>query len=85
MATIRIVGGGMYPHVVGNSVGLPSVWLLCAIIVGSATMGILGILLFIPLCSMLYSLFRENIRRRLKKKKIDPLLSSTEPPNKKKP
>ena len=75
----------IYPHVVGNSVGLPSVWVLCAIIVGSATMGILGILLFIPLCSMLYSLFRENIRRRLKKKKIDPLLSSTEPPNKKKP
>lgn len=74
----------IYPHVVGNSVGLPSVWLLCAIIVGSATMGIAGILLFIPLCSVLYSLFRENIRRRLEKKKIEPLLSTTDPSNKKK-
>lgn len=74
----------IYPHVVGNSVGLPSVWLLCAIIVGSATMGILGILLFIPLCSVLYSLFRENIRRRLKKKKIEPPPSTVKPSNNKK-
>lgn len=74
----------IYPHVVGNSVGLPSVWLLCAIIVGSATMGILGILLFIPLCSVLYSLFRENIRRRLKKKKIEPPSSTGKPSNNKK-
>lgn len=78
----------IYPHVVGNSVGLPSVWLLCAIIVGSATLGIAGILLFIPLCSVLYSLFRENVRRRLIKKKTAASLLKPEPerpPNGKKP
>lgn len=55
----------IYPHVVGNSVGLPSIWVLAAVTVGGNLFGFIGILLFIPLCSVLYTLFREFIKNRL--------------------
>ncbi len=42
---------------VGSSVGLPSIWVLVAVTVGGNMFGILGILVFIPLCSVLYALF----------------------------
>lgn len=66
----QIEGNLIYPHVVGNSVGLPSIWVLVAVIVGGNLMGIVGMLIFIPLCSVLYALFREKVLRRLEKKKI---------------
>ena len=53
----QIEGNLIYPHVVGNSVGLPSIWVLVAVTVGGNMFGILGILVFIPLCSVLYALF----------------------------
>lgn len=66
----QIEGNFIYPHVVGNSVGLPSIWVLAAVTVGGSLMGIAGMLVFIPLVSVFYTLFREWVYGRLKKKKI---------------
>lgn len=66
----QIEGNLIYPHVVGNSVGLPSIWVLVAVTVGGSLMGVAGMLVFIPLVSVLYTLFREWVYGRLKQKKI---------------
>lgn len=61
----QIEGNLIYPHVVGGSVGLPSIWVLVAVTVGGSAMGVLGMLVFIPLCSVLYALLREDVGARL--------------------
>lgn len=61
----QIEGNLIYPHVVGTSVGLPSIWVLVAVTIGGDLMGVPGMLVFIPLCSVLYALLRENVYRRL--------------------
>lgn len=66
----QIEGNFIYPHVVGNSVGLPSMWVLVAVTLGSSLMGIIGMLIFIPVASVLYTLLRESVNTRLKEKKI---------------
>lgn len=66
----QIEGNLIYPHVVGSSVGLPSIWVLSAVSVGGSLMGVGGMLLFIPLCSVVYALFRDYVKRRLKEKKV---------------
>lgn len=63
----QVEGNLIYPHVVGNSVGLPSIWVLVAVTVGGSTMGIVGMLIFIPLCSILYTLLRQEVNRRLRR------------------
>lgn len=60
----QIEGNLIYPHVVGNSVGLPSIWVLAAVTIGGSLMGIFGMLVFIPLLSTVYMLLRENVNRR---------------------
>lgn len=64
----QIEGNLIYPHVVGNSVGLPSIWVLAAVTIGGSMMGVAGMLVFIPLCSVLYSLLRGAVYNRLEKK-----------------
>lgn len=64
----QIEGNLIYPHVVGNSVGLPSIWVLFAVTVGGKLMGIAGMLIFIPLASVLYSLFRDWINQKIQPK-----------------
>ncbi|MBP3702227.1 MAG: AI-2E family transporter, partial [Lachnospiraceae bacterium] len=66
----QIEGNLIYPHVVGSSVGLPSIWVLAAVTIGGKLLGVLGMLVFIPLCSVVYALFREFVKRRLKEKNI---------------
>ena len=58
----------VYPHIVGNSVGLPAIWVMAAVIVGGGLMGIIGMLIFIPLVSVLYNLLRSWTYRRLEEK-----------------
>lgn len=60
----QIEGNFIYPHVVGNSVGLPSIWVFVAVIIGGNVMGIFGMFLFIPLTSILYTLCRQYIRQK---------------------
>ena len=66
----QMEGNLIYPHVVGGSVGLPSIWVLAAVTIGGNLMGIVGMLIFIPLVSVLYTLFREYVYLRLKKQHI---------------
>ena len=66
----QIEGNLIYPHVVGGSVGLPSIWVLAAVSIGGKLMGIVGMLIFIPLVSVFYTLFREVVYLRLKKQHI---------------
>ena len=66
----QIEGNLIYPHVVGNSVGLPSIWVLAAVSIGGSLMGVVGMLIFIPLVSIIYTLFREFVYRRLKERGI---------------
>lgn len=66
----QIEGNLIYPHVVGSSVGLPSIWVLAAVTIGGNLLGIIGMLIFIPLVSVLYTLFREYVYLRLKRQHI---------------
>jgi len=61
----------IYPRVVGTSIGLPGMWVLVAVSVGGAIMGVGGMFLMIPLSSVLYSLFRIYTNKRLNNLSVD--------------
>lgn len=58
----------IYPHVVGNSVGLSALWVLFAITIGGGLFGIVGMVFGLPVFSVIYELFRRFILDRLKSK-----------------
>lgn len=60
----QVEGNLIYPHVVGNSVGLPSIWVLAAVTIGGSLMGVIGMLIFIPIVSTVYALLREDVNRK---------------------
>lgn len=62
----QIEGNVIYPKVVGSSVGLPGIWVLVAVTVGGAIWGVTGILISVPIASILYALLRENVNNRIK-------------------
>ena len=64
----QLEGNLIYPKVVGNSVGLPSLWVLVAVTLGSSMFGVVGMLMFIPLFSTAYTLLREDVNKRNAKK-----------------
>lgn len=66
----QIEGQIVYPRVVGGSVGLPALWTLLAVIIGGNVSGILGIIVFIPIFSVIYALLRINVYERLKERDI---------------
>ena len=67
----QIEGNLIYPRVVGNSVGLPAIWTLLAVVVGGSVSGVFGIILFIPLFSVIYALIRRSVYSRLSVKKMN--------------
>lgn len=67
----QLDGQFVYPVVVGNSLGLSSLWILFAIIVGGNLFGVLGMLLGMPLISVVYELFSQTLNKRLKDKDIE--------------
>ncbi len=60
----QLEGNLIYPKVVGKSVGLPGIWVLAAVTVGGNMFGFVGMLICVPICSVLYTLAREFIKRR---------------------
>ena len=60
----------LYPKIMGKQVGLPSLWVLIAVILGGEFFGIPGIIISVPLCSVLYTLFHEWILKRLREKRL---------------
>lgn len=57
-----------YPKIVGGSVGLPALWALLAVLIGGSILGFIGMIISIPLASILYSLLKEYINEKIKKK-----------------
>ncbi len=60
----QLEGNLIYPRVVGSRVGLPVLWMLIAITIGGNAFGVLGMIINIPVCSVLYTLLRENVHSR---------------------
>ena len=58
----------IYPHVVGNSVGLSALWTLLAALIGGKLFGLVGILFFIPLTAVIITLVEESTDKRIAKK-----------------
>ncbi len=74
----QIEGNLIYPRVVGSSVGLPSIWVLMAVTVGGSLFGIAGMLMFIPLMSTCYALFKESVNKRNTVKRRPPVVEEEE-------
>ena len=60
-----IEGQFIYPRVVGSSVGLPALFTLMAVFLGGKFFGLLGMIFFIPLTSVIYQLLRDMVNNRL--------------------
>lgn len=69
----QIEGSLIYPRVVGKSVGLPGVIVVCAVLVGGNIGGILGALTSVPVSAVLYALVKEAIEKRTPQKEENPL------------
>lgn len=67
----QIEGNLIYPRVVGESIGLPGMWVLLAVAVGGGLFGVIGMFLMVPLSSVLYTLLREFAHKRLADREID--------------
>ena len=67
----QIEGNFIYPKVVGKSVGLSPLWTLLAITVGGNLFGVVGMLVGLPLASVVYTLVRGNVKEKLTEKKIE--------------
>lgn len=66
----QIEGNLIYPNVAGKSVGLPAIWVLVAVTLGGSLFGVIGIVLFVPLGTILYTLMKVFVNNRLRKKNI---------------
>ena len=62
----QIEGNLIYPRVVGKSIGLPGIWVLAAVTFSGAVFGPGAMLISVPICSVLYTLFREFVHSRTK-------------------
>ena len=76
----QIEGNLIYPRVVGTSIGLPGMWVLVAVALGGDLMGVGGMLLMIPLASVLYALTREITNKRLENRQIEANKLTAQPP-----
>lgn len=61
----QVEGNLIYPRVVGSSIGLPGMWVLVAVTVGGDLGGILGMLLGVPVASIIYILLRKDVNDKL--------------------
>ena len=66
----QLEGDLIYPRVVGSTIGLPSIWVLFAVTVGGGLWGITGVLLGVPIVSVIYSLVKIQVKNREKRLKV---------------
>ena len=76
----QLEGNLIYPRVVGTSIGLPGMWVLVAVGIGSELMGVAGMFLMIPLSSVIYTLVREATSKKLDSRNIDQVKLEVQPP-----
>lgn len=67
----RIEGDILYPKIVGKSVGLSEIWVLAAITVGGSLYGVLGIIVSVPVASVIAYILSDSVQKRLQQKNID--------------
>lgn len=60
----QLEGNLIYPKVVGGSLGLPAIWVLAAVTIGGALLGIMGMLIGVPIAAAIYRLIRDDMRRK---------------------
>ena len=61
----QLEGDLIYPKIVGDSVGLPGIWVFSAVIIGGAIAGPLGMLIGVPFVAAMYKILRNDVRARL--------------------
>ncbi len=66
----QVDGNIIGPRILGDSVGLPALWVMFAIILGGAMFGVMGMFLGVPLFSVIYVLVRDRVNNRLRSKKL---------------
>lgn len=66
----QIDGNIIGPYILGDAVGLPTLWVMFAIIVGGALFGIVGMFLGVPTFAVVYTLVREWTHGRLSEKQL---------------
>lgn len=67
----QLEGNLIYPKVVGNSVGLPAIWVLAAVTIGGSLGGVIGMLLGVPIAASVYRLVKEDVNRREAKRNAE--------------
>lgn len=67
----QIEGNVIYPHIVGKSVGLPAIWTLMAVYAGGQILGFIGMFLFVPIVSVIYTLIKEDVNKRTYEQKSE--------------
>ena len=66
----RIEGDLLYPKIVGKAVGLSELWVLAAVTIGASLGGIVGMIICVPLFSVLYALLAEKVKKLLAEKNL---------------
>lgn len=66
----NIDGNIISPRIIGEKTGLPAIWVLLSILIGGGFFGILGMLLGVPVCAVIYMLIKNSVSKRLDKKKL---------------
>ncbi len=67
----QVEGNLIYPHVVGKNMGLPGIWVLVAITIGGSLFGIVGMIVGLPIVSVIYAIIKENTNKKLKEKNLE--------------
>lgn len=67
----QIEGNLIYPHIVGKNIGLPSIWVLVAITVGGSLFGIIGMIVGLPIVSIIYAIVMEETNKKLEEKGLE--------------
>lgn len=65
-----IDGNIIAPWILGDSTGLPAVWILISIIIGGGLFGMMGMLLGVPVCAVIYMLFKDFVENKLRKRRL---------------
>lgn len=67
----QVEGNLIYPHVVGKNMGLSSIWVLVAITIGGSLFGIMGMIIGLPVVSIIYAITQESTNKKLKEKHLE--------------
>lgn len=70
LVTQQIENNLIYPKVVGKSVGLSPLWTLLAITVGGSIFGIVGMIIGLPIASILSVLLKKDVKARINKRNL---------------